>query len=153
MANTYSKIYVHIVFSVKRRENIIERVWKNELYKYICGIVNGNKQKVFAIGGMSDHIHILASIKPDISLSDLVREIKVNSSKWINLNNLVKGRFNWQEGFGAFSCSHSRLDAIISYINNQEQHHSKKSFKDEYLTFLQKYDIKYDEKYVFEWIE
>jgi REP element-mobilizing transposase RayT len=153
MANTYTQIYLHIVFSVKGRQNLISKTWKEDLYKYICGIVNGKDQKVYAIGGVSDHIHILLSIKPNISPSDLIRDIKANSSKWINEKKYIVGKFQWQEGFGAFSYSKSHLDTVIAYINNQEEHHQKKSFKEEYLKLLQKYDIEYDEKYLFEWIE
>src|SRR5690606_5197184 len=153
MANTYTQIYLQIVFSVKGRENLIQKKWKEELYKYICGIVNGKEQKVYAIGGVGDHIHILVSIKPNIALSDLIRDIKANSSKWINEKGFVLGKFQWQEGFGAFSYAQSQLDAVIAYINNQEQHHLVKTFKDEYLELLQKFNVEYNEKYLFEWIE
>lgn len=153
MANTYSQIYLHIVFSVKGRQNLIQNSWKEELHKYICGIINGKKQKVYAIGGMADHIHILISIKPDTAVSDLVRDIKANSSKWINEKHIVTGKFQWQEGFGAFSYAQSNLDTVIAYINNQEKHHEKKTFKEEYLELLQRFEIEYDEKYLFEWIE
>jgi putative transposase len=153
MANTYSQIYLHVVFSVKGRQNLIHKDWKDELYKYICGITNGKEQKVYAIGGVADHIHILVSIKPNIALSDLVRDIKANSSKWINEREFIKGKFKWQEGFGAFSYAQSQLDNVIAYINNQEQHHRKKLFKDEYIELLQKYNVNYDDRYLFEWIE
>ncbi|MCU0328804.1 MAG: IS200/IS605 family transposase [Chitinophagales bacterium] len=152
MANTYTKIYIHIVFSVKGRQNLIQKTWKEELYKYICGIVNRNEQKVYAIGGMADHIHILVSIKPNVSISDLVRDIKANSSKWINDKGYIVGKFLWQEGFGAFSYAQSQLDTVIAYIDNQEIHHQKKTFKDEYIDLLQKFNIEYDEKYLFDWI-
>jgi REP element-mobilizing transposase RayT len=153
MANTYSQIFIQVVFAVKGRRSLIQSEWKEELYKYICGVVNGKKEKVYAIGGVSDHIHILVSIKPNILLSDLVRDIKCNSSKWINERQYVIGKFQWQQGFGAFSYTHWHLDTIINYINNQEDHHKKKSFKDEYLEFLEQFYIEYDEKYLFEWIE
>ena len=153
MANTYTQIYLHVVFSVKGRQNLIQKDWKEEMYKYICGIVNEKKQKVYAIGGVADHIHILVSIKPNTALSDLVRDIKANSSKWINEKGLVKRKFQWQEGFGAFSYGQSQLDNVIAYINNQEQHHKKKTFKSEYIELLQKFNIGYDENYLFEWIE
>jgi REP element-mobilizing transposase RayT len=146
-------MYIQIVFAVKRRQNLIQKKWKDELHKYICGIVNGKGQKVYAIGGVEDHIHLLVSIKPNIAISDLVRDIKANSSKWINENEFVSGKFQWQEGFGAFSYAQSQLDNVIAYINNQEQHHQKKTFKGEYLTLLQKFDIEYDEKYLFDWVE
>jgi putative transposase len=153
MANTYTQIYIHLVFSVKGRQNLILPKWKEELYKYVCGIVNYKNQKVYAIGGVADHIHILLSIKPEISLSELVRDIKANSSKWINERKLVLGKFQWQEGFGAFSSAQSQLDNVIQYINNQEQHHQKRAFKDEYLELLKKFEITFDENYLFEWIE
>ena len=153
MSSFISQIYIHIVFAVKGRENLVASTWKHELYKYICGIVNENKQKVYAINGMPDHIHILISIKPDVSISDLVRDIKANSSKWINLKSFVKGKFQWQTGFGAFSYSQSQIDTIIAYINNQEKHHEKKSFKDEYIEILKNFKIDYDDKYLFEWID
>lgn len=153
MANTYSQIYIQIVFSVKGRQNLIHNKWKDELHKYICGIINAKEQKAYAIGGVSDHIHILISIKPDISISNLVRDIKANSSKWINENDFVAGKFQWQQGFGAFSYAKSQLDNVIKYINNQEKHHQKQTFKDEYFELLQKFDIEFNEKYLFEWID
>ena len=153
MADTYSQIYLQVVFAVKGRRSLIQSEWKDELYKYICGVVNGKKEKVYAIGGVADHIHILLSVKPNILLSDLVRDIKCNSSKWINERQYVIGKFQWQEGFGAFSYTHWHLDTVINYINNQEEHHKKKSFKDEYLEFLEQFYIEYDEKYLFEWVE
>jgi REP element-mobilizing transposase RayT len=153
MANTYSQIYIQIVFSVKGRQNLIHNKWKDELHKYICGIINAKEQKAYAIGGVSDHIHILISMKPDISISNLVRDIKANSSKWINENDYVNGKFQWQQGFGAFSYAKSELDNVIKYINNQEKHHQKQTFKDEYLELLQKFDVEFYEKYLFEWID
>jgi REP element-mobilizing transposase RayT len=152
MANTFTQIYIHVVFAVKGRENLIQK-WKDELYKYICGIINNHHQKVYAINGMADHIHLLISIKPDCMLSDLIRDIKASSTKWINAKCFVRGKFQWQEGFGAFSCSQSQLDAVIAYIDNQEKHHSTTSFKQEYIELLKKYKIECDEKYVFEFIE
>ena len=153
MANTYSQIYIHAVFAIKGRENLINKKFKDELYKYICGIVTNNKQKVYAINGMPDHLHILISIKPNCLLSDLIRDMKASSSKWINEKKYVVGKFQWQEGFGSFSVSQSNLDKVIAYIDNQEVHHQKKSFKEEYLEFLKSYKIEYDDKYVYEWIE
>lgn len=152
MADTYSQIYIHVVFAVKGRESLIHK-WKDELYKYISGIVNQQGQKLYVINGMPDHVHILLSIKPDCNLSDLIREIKSNSSKWVNTKKFVLGKFQWQSGFGAFSCSQSQLDSVIAYINNQEKHHNRRSFKDEYLELLQKYQVEYDEKYVFDWLD
>jgi len=153
MPNTYTQIYIHIVFAVKGRQNLIQKNWEDELHKYICGIANSKEQKVYAIGGVGDHIHLLVSIKPDIAISDLVRDIKANSSRWINEKHFVMNIFQWQEGYGAFSYSKSQLDNVIAYINNQEQHHKTKSFKEEYIELLQKYNVEYDEKYLFDWIE
>lgn len=150
MANTYTQIYIHIVFSVHVRQNLIKREWKVRLHKYITGIVKNEKQKLIVINSMPDHIHLLIGIKPDVSVSDLVRVIKSNSSKFINEQRLTRGRFGWQEGFGAFSYSHSQLDTVIKYILNQEQHHTRKTFRQEYLEILKKFAVDYNEKYVFE---
>lgn len=150
MANTYSQIYIQVVFAVAGRENAIRKDWRDELYKYITGIVKNNDQKLISIGGVEDHIHILLGIKPSIALSDLVRDIKANSSGFANEKRLAKGYFRWQEGFGAFSYSHSQLDDVIRYIQNQEEHHKKSSFKDEYVTYLKRYEIDFDERYIFE---
>lgn len=150
MANTYSQIYIQVVFAVAGREHLIGSGWKDELYKYITGIVRNHEQKLIAIGGVENHIHILLGIKPSIALSDLVREIKANSSRFVNEKRFVRGKFSWQEGFGAFSYSHSQLDDVIHYIQNQEEHHKRTNFKDEYLKFLKKYKIDFDEHYLFE---
>ena len=150
MPNTYTQLYIHFVFAVKYREGLIMHTWKDELYKYITGIVQTQKHKMLAINGMPDHIHILISTKPDIALSNIVRDIKSNSSKWINEKEFIQGKFQWQEGFGAFSCSQSQLDIVIKYIENQEIHHSEKTFKKEYIEFLNKYNISFEEKYLFE---
>jgi REP element-mobilizing transposase RayT len=148
MPNTFSQVYVQIVFAVKYRRCLIDKSWRDELHKYICGVVNGNKQKVYAIGGVEDHIHILVRIKPSISISDLVRDIKSCSTKWINEMRFLKEKFAWQEGFDAFSYSDGHLDNVIRYINNQEQHHQKKKFRDEYLELLKEYQVEFDVKYV-----
>ncbi len=153
MANTFSQIYIQIVFAVKGRQNLISKDWKDELYKYITGICTNNQQKLIAINGVADHIHILIGLKPAMALSDLMREIKTSSSKFINEKGWIKGNFNWQEGYGAFSYSHSQLDNVIAYIQNQEIHHQTKTFKEEYLAFLDKFDISFEERYLFEWIE
>ena len=153
MADTYTQMYVHVVFAVKGRENIISPQWKDELYKYITGIVSNEKQKLLAINGMPDHVHILLGVKPTIAVSDLVRDIKANSSRFINEKKWVAGKFEWQNGFGAFTYGHSQLGTIISYIDNQEEHHKKKTFKDEYIDFLKKFNVAYDGQFLFDWIE
>ena len=153
MANTFSQIYIHTVFAVNGRLSLIRPEFKEELYKYITGIVQNDGHKLIAINGMLDHVHILIGLKPVMALSDLVRDIKANSSNFINEKKWVRGKFSWQEGYGAFSYGHSQLDMIVSYIRNQERHHGRRSFKDEHLTLLRKFDIAFDDKYVFEFIE
>ena len=153
MADTYTKIYIHIVFTVQGRQNLISKQNKDELYKYITGIIQNKKQKVIAINGMPDHIHILIGIKPDIALSNLIRDVKANASSFINEKRWIMGKFSWQEGFGAFSYSHSQLDSVANYIKNQEKHHSRKTFREEYLELLKKFDVEYDPKYIFDWID
>jgi len=153
MANTYTQLYIHIVFTVKNRESIIPQKNKEELQKYITGIIQNRSHKLIAINTMPDHVHILIGYKPSQSLPDLIRDIKANSSKFINEKRWLMGRFNWQEGYGAFSYSRSNIDNVIKYINNQEEHHKKSSFKDEYLKLLKKFEIDYDEQYLFNWIE
>lgn len=153
MPNTYSQIYIHIVFAVAGRHNLISRAIREELHKFITGIVKNRDQKMLAIFCMSDHTHILIGIKPSICISDLVRDIKASSSKHINDNRLIRGKFNWQEGFGAFSYSKSQINRVVNYILNQENHHKRKTFREEYVELLKKFDVKYDEKYLFKWIE
>jgi REP element-mobilizing transposase RayT len=149
MANTYTKIYIHAVFSVQDRFCLISRTWKDELYKYITGIAQNNGHKLIAINGMPDHLHVFIGMKPSQSLSDLMQDIKGDSSKWINTKQFVKGRFSWQEGFGAFSYSASQIDNVVKYIVYQEEHHKKTSFVDEYKELLKEFNIEYDEKYIF----
>ena len=153
MPNTYSQIYIQIVFAVKGRENLISKIHREELHKYITGIVQNRGQKMLSIFCMSDHVHLLVGIKPSITISDLVRDIKAGSSNFINQQYYVNGKFNWQEGFGAFSYSKSQIDIVIKYILSQEEHHKKTTFREEYFDFLEKFEIDYDEKYLFEWIE
>ncbi|RWU06527.1 IS200/IS605 family transposase [Pedobacter chitinilyticus] len=153
MAGTYSQIYIHVVFAVKGRENLIHAAWKNELYSYIAGIINLKDQKAIIINGYTDHIHCFVGLKPSMAIADLVRDIKNNSSKFVNERRWVKGKFQWQEGYGAFSYGHSQIDRVYNYILNQEEHHRKKSFKEEYFDFLKKYEIAHDQKYLFDWIE
>jgi len=149
MANTYTQIYIHVVFAVKGRQNLIKPEHNNELQKYITGIISGQKQKLIAINNMPDHLHLLVGIKPDMALSDLVRDVKAGSSKFINEKHWVTGRFSWQEGFGAFSYSRSQLGAVIRYIENQQKHHAKKSFREEYVMLLEKFGVEYDPRYIF----
>ncbi len=153
MANTYTQIYIQIVFAVKGRQSLILKENREELHKFITGIVSNRNQKLFAVFAMPDHVHILISMSPAVSISDLVRDIKAGSSKFINEKGWTNGKFNWQEGYGAFSYSKSSVDSVVKYILNQEEHHKKKTFKEEYLDFMSKFEIEYDLKYLFEWIE
>ncbi len=150
MANTYTQIYIQVVFAVAGRECLISREHKKEIHMFITGVVKKEGQKLIAINSMPDHMHILIGLKPDIALSHLIRDIKANSARFINQKRWLKGKFYWQEGFGAFSYAHSQLDAVINYIQNQESHHSKKSFRDEYLSLLKRFDIAFDDRYIFD---
>lgn len=147
--STFSQIYIQIVFAVKNRDALISPSWEDRLYQYITGIVQNKGQKMLAINGMPDHIHIFIGMKPNCCLSDLVREVKKASNEMINENKLSKFKFNWQEGYGAFSYSHSQIDTVAKYVMNQKKHHKKQTFHDEYIDFLKKFEIEYDEKYLF----
>jgi putative transposase len=151
MANTYTKIYLHLVFSPFRRENVIPVKHKEELQKYTTGIIQNRNHKLLAINFMPDHVHILIGYQPSQSLPDLLRDIKASTSKFINEHKWLPGKFKWQEGYGAFSYSHSQIDDVIKYINTQEEHHKKDSFKDEYLKLLAKFDIEFVPEFLFEW--
>ncbi len=153
MANTYSQIFYHVVFAVKHRQSLITHSIKDELYKYITGVINNQKQVLFIINGMPDHVHLLLNCKPDVNLSNLVKEIKEHSTKFINDKKIIPGKFYWQGGFGAFSVGRRDIPNVIRYIKNQEEHHSKKNFKDEYLEFLKENEIEFEEKYIFEFHE
>jgi putative transposase len=153
MPGTFSQIHIQVVFAVKHRENLIPQNRKIELNKYISGIIKGKNQKPIIVNGMPDHIHAFIGLNPSMAISDLVRDIKNNSSKFINERNWVKGKFSWQEGYGAFSYAHAQIETIYNYILNQEKHHSENSFRDEYLRLLNEFQVEYDEKYLFNWIE
>lgn len=153
MPGTFSQIYIQIVFAVKGRENLIANSWKSELHKYIAGIIKGKGHKPIIVNGMPDHIHVFVGLKPAMAISELVRDIKNNSTNFVNDRRLVKGKFSWQESYGAFSYSHSHIGKVYEYIFNQEKHHQKKTFKQEYIEFLKKFEIEYDEKYLFEWYD
>ncbi len=153
MANTYTQLYHHYIFAVQYRTGLIQNNWKDDLYKYITGTVAQQSHKLLAINGISDHVHILIGMNPKQAPSDLIYHIKRSSSLWINSNSLVVGKFSWQEGFGAFSYGKSQVSDIASYIEQQEEHHKKRSFMNEYLDFLKLFEIEYDERYVFKPIE
>lgn len=153
MPGTFSQLYVQIVFAVKGRQNLIQKSWKEELYKYMAGIIANKGQKTIIINGVENHIHIFVGLKASVSISDLVRDIKNNSTNFINEKKWVDGKFSWQEGFGAFSYSRSHIDRVYRYIQNQEEHHKVATFKEEYISFLKEYEIEFDEKYLFDWME
>ena len=150
MPNTYTQLYIQFVFALKHRESLIKKEWKDELYKYITGIVQNNKSKILAINVVADHIHIFIGYKPTIAIPDLIKDIKLASGSWINDNKLTSHRFNWQEGYGAFSYRLRDVDEICRYIQSQEEHHRKRSFKEEYIELLNDFAIAYEEKYLFE---
>lgn len=152
MPGTFSQIYIQVVFAVKARECLIQPQWEDELHKYITGIVANRGQKMLAINGMPDHIHLLIGMKPSCCLSDLVREVKKSSNDFINAKGLTKFKFQWQEGFGAFSYGQDGLKHVIAYILNQKEHHKKQSFREEYKAFLKEFQVEHQEEYLFEWL-
>lgn len=149
MPNTYTQIHIQTIFAVKKRTGLIQKEWKDELYKYITGIIQKNDHKLLAINGIADHIHIFFGMRPAQSLSELMQDVKANSSKWINEKKFINDKFEWQEGYAAFSYSKSQISKVIAYIENQEEHHRKTTFLEEYKDFLQKFEIDYDERYIF----
>lgn len=152
MPGTFSQIYIQVVFAVKHRESLIQPHWENDLYKYITGIVQRKEQKMLAINGVANHIHFLIGMKPGCTLSDLVREIKKSSNEFVREQGFTQHPFKWQEGFGAFSYSQSNFGNVIDYIHKQKEHHKKQSFKEEYISLLNKFEIEYKKEYLFDWI-
>ena len=149
MPNTYTQLYVQCVFAVENRISLIHREWEEELKKYITGIVQNHKHKMIAINGIPDHLHVFVGLHPTQSISDLMKVVKGESSEWVNQNRFVRGRFSWQEGFGAFSYSRSQIDAVYKYIMNQKEHHKRTTFMEEYIDLLEKFEIDYDPRYIF----
>ncbi|MFY7734030.1 MAG: IS200/IS605 family transposase [Bacteroidia bacterium] len=152
MPNTYTQLYVQIVFPVKGRQNLLEKNLRERIFKYMSGIIEECEHKSIIVNGHSDHVHLFVGLNPKFAISDLVRDVKSNSSKFINDNNLVNGKFEWQQGYGAFTYAKSQIEAVYNYIKNQEEQHKKRGFKEEYLDFLEKFEIEYDEKYLFDFI-
>ena len=153
MPGTFSQIYIQYVFAVKGRENLILPEFQDELCQYISGIVSGKNQKSLAVNGMPDHVHVLVGLKPSMNISELIRDIKSSSSNFINEKNFIGSHFSWQEGYGAFSYSQSNYGNVIDYIKNQKQHHQNKTFRQEYFAFLKKFNIPFEEKYLFEFYD
>ena len=153
MANTYTEIHLQLIFAVQNRESLIKSSWKDRLYQYITGIVQNNTHKMLIVNGMPDHLHLVIGMRPVQSISDLLQNIKKDSSKWINQNRLALGKFQWQDGYGAFSYKKSDLPVLINYVENQEKHHYKKTFLEEYVEILEEFGISFDERYLFHKIE
>ncbi len=153
MANTYTQLYIQIVFSVKGRENLIKESFRDELEKIICGIISKQNCKTYAIYCNPDHTHLFVGIHPTISVSKLMEQVKSGSSNWLNSKQYIVGKFSWQDGYGAFSYSKSHIDKVVKYVLNQSEHHKKQSFRDEYVSFLNKFEMDYNPKYLFEWYE
>lgn len=153
MANTYTQCYFHLVFAVKHRDALIKREWKNDLEMYITGIIQNHKHKLLAIGAMPDHIHIFIGYNVNHLIPDLVEEIKTSSNSWIKANHLSKFKFDWQKGYGAFTHARSQLDTVSRYVLTQEEHHGKRTFREEYLDMLLKNDVEFKDEYVFEFFE
>ncbi len=149
MANTYTQIHIQAVFAVQNRQSLIQKGWKSELYKYMTAILQNEGHKLLQINGMPDHVHVFFGMRPNQSLSDLMKKLKGESSKWINKKEFTESRFSWQEGYGAFSYAKSQVPQVIQYIQKQEEHHRIKTFTEEYLEFLQAFEIDYDPKFVF----
>jgi len=153
MAGTYSQIYIQVVFAVKGRQAMLNKTWREEVFKYMAGIIKAKGQKPIIVNGVADHVHLFIGLKPSMALCDLIRDVKNNTSKFINERKFIRGKFLWQEGYGCFSYSHSHTDNVYRYILNQEEYHRKVTFKEEYLDFLHKFEVEYNEKYLFEWYE
>jgi len=153
MAGTFSQIYIQCVFAVKGRENLLKKGWRQEVFRYISGIIKNKNQKTIIVNGVSDHVHLFVGLKPSMAISDLIRDVKNNSSNFINEKRFVPGKFSWQEGYGAFSYSQNQIDRVYQYILNQEDHHRKTTFKDEYNELLNEFEVSYDDNYLFDWIE
>jgi putative transposase len=150
MSNTYTQLYIHCVFAVKYREAIIQPEFEDRLHKYITGIVQNNGHKLLAINSMPDHLHFFVGLNPKQSISDMLRLVKGDSSEFVNKEGFTKRKFHWQDGYGAFSNSRSQIDSVVKYIMNQKLHHSKKTFREEYLDILKDYAVEFDEKYIFQ---
>lgn len=150
MANTFSQIFIHLIFAAKNRDSLISKEWENRLYAYLIGIADNYSQRIVSIGGYNDHIHILAAMNPSLAISDFVRLLKCNSSKWINENHLSNFKFEWQTGYAVFTCSKSQIPKVISYIERQNEHHKKQPFYEEYRKILMKHDDDFDVHYLFQ---
>ena len=153
MPGTFSQVYIQVVFAVKRRVNFIDPTWETAVYEYMAGIIRAKGQKLIIINGMPNHVHVFMGLKPVVAIADIVRDIKNNSSRFINERGFLQEKFSWQEGYGCFSYSHSHVQRVYNYILNQKAHHQKRSFKEEYVELLKRFEVPYDERYLFDWNE
>lgn len=153
MADTYSQLHIQTVFAVKGRDCLLRKEWRDEVFRYIAGIISNKGHKPIIVNGVADHVHVFFGLNPSMSISDLMREVKNNSTNFINSKGWIGGKFSWQEGYGAFSYSRSQVEDVYKYIVNQEAHHSKRTFKEEYLDMLKKFEVEFDEQYLFDWLE
>ena len=151
MAGSFTQIYIQAVFAVKGRANLLKKPWREDVFKYISGIINNKGHKPIIVNGVQDHVHIFFGLKPAMAISDLIRDVKNNSSNFINENKWLRGKFSWQAGYGAFSYGHTQIQNVYDYIKNQEQHHQERTFQDEYLEFLAKYGLSYEQRFLFDW--
>jgi len=151
MAGTFTQIYLHAVFAVQGRSNLLQKPWRDEVFKYMAGIIKNKGQKPIIVNGVTDHVHLFRGLKPAMAISDLIRDVKNNTSNFVNERKLIKGRFAWQEGYGAFSHGHSQINQVYNYILHQEERHRRKTFREEYLDFLQKFQIPYEDRFLFDW--
>ena len=151
MAGTFTQIYIQAVFAVKGRANLLKKPWREDVFKYISGIINNKGHKPIIVNGVQDHVHIFFGLKPTMAISDLIRDVKNNSSNFINENKWLRGKFSWQAGYGAFSYGHTQIQNVYEYIKNQEQHHQERTFQDEYLEFLAKHGRSYEKRFLFDW--
>ena len=153
MAGTFTQIYMQAVFAVKGRSNLLQVPWRDELFKYMAGIIKNKGQKPIIVNGVADHAHLFLGLKPSMAISDLIRDVKNNTSNFINEQEWIRGRFAWQEGYGAFSYGHSQMKKVFNDILNQEEHHRKRTFREEYLEFLKKFQIPHEDRFLFEWLD
>ena len=153
MAGTFTQIYLQAVFAVKGRSNLLQKPWRDDVFRYMAGIIKNKGQKPIIVNGVVDHAHLFFGLKPATAISDLIRDVKNSTSNFVNEQNWVKGRFAWQEGYGAFSYGHSQIKRVYNYILHQEERHRKKTFREEYLEFLEKFQIPYEDRFLFEWLD
>ena len=153
MAGTYSQIYIQAVFAVQGRANLLLPHWRQEVFKYMAGIIKGKAQKPIVVNGVGDHVHVFVGLRPAMAVADLIRDVKTGATHFINSQGWLRHKFAWQEGYGAFSYSHSQLHAVYQYILNQEAHHQKQTFREEYLDFLQKFEVPHEERYLFDFLD